>query len=573
MVSVKLVIAWIVVYTVIAFAVSKYYGDDDTWWNISGPMLTLRSQYGLDTIRYMAKKGKSFWSGWGVIGVILALLTSVISLITVTLSAYGVFLQPDATGIQGPTDLVVIPGVNRFLPVSAAPELVVALIIAMVVHELGHAIYCVLGDININATGVILGAFIPVGAFVEPDEEEQNEAETLDQLKMYAAGITNNYAVFVVSIVALFILVPMLISPITGVAVGSVFPNSPADQSELSSGDVITEVNGVEVDQPQQINEIASEGGISNVTTNNGENYEITNGAYVSRASNVSGINVSSTVVQVNGEDVVSSSSFDQYLSQYDENVAEVTYSNGDTGEIYVGLHLTGQEEDNELSSVIGLGRGESSIIFSVNDQKVTTEQQFKRILDNHNSQTVNITYLSEGEIETTTYEVSDSEFNSVIFADNPSSISTANLGIDLFPKDQYYNTLSFDDTVSGTLSNVYRTVFLPIISIVPGASFGLPGFTPFVQNFYTVGAGGGFVSSIVFFLISVIFWTSWININLAVFNCLPTFTLDGGHMVKAIVWRLPFDLSESSEIYIIRTIKLIALLPLLGLIVGPLVL
>lgn len=571
MVSLQLVVGWIVIYTIIAVIVSRYYEDENSWWSVSGPILTLKSEYGLGTIKYIAERGRSFWGGWGVIGVILALITSVISLITVSISSYGVFTQPNAGGIQGPTDLVVIPGVNRFIPLSATPELVAALAIAMIVHEGGHAVYCVLGDINIKSTGAAFGALIPIGAFVEPDIEEQNEAGTLDQLKMYAAGIMNNYAVFVVSIVTLFVLVPILISPITGVAIGSVFSDSPADQSGLGSGEVITEVNGVQIEEPQEIREIASQNRINNVTTHSGNTHDIVEGVYVPRASNLSSISVSSTVVEVNNQSITSAQGFNEYLRGYNQNTAEVVYSNGDSDDIYVGLHVTGQEDKNSLSDAVGIGKGDSSLVFSVNDQKVRTEKQFRTVLNSTDTRTANITYLSDGEIKTSNYRVSKSDFDSVLFATNPSSIFTTDLGIDIFPKDQYYDVLSFDDTIGGTLSNVYSTIFLPILSIVPSASFGLPGFTPFVQNFYTVGVGGSLVSTLVFFLISVVFWTSWININLAVFNCLPTFALDGGHMVKAIVWRLPFDVPENYEKYIIRTIKLVALLPLLALVVVPL--
>lgn len=43
-----------------------------------------------------------------------------------------------------------------------------------------------------------------------------------------------------------------------------------------------------------------------------------------------------------------------------------------------------------------------------------------------------------------------------------------------------------------------------------------------------------------------VLFWTGWINLNFAFFNCIPAFPLDGDHILRssteALVSHLPFE-------------------------------
>lgn len=563
---------WIILYTLVAISLSKYIEFKDRT-NITGPILSIRSNLGLKFFRKTAKKIERFWSVWGILGVISSILTAILGFILITSSVLTILLtEPAEVGIQGPTDMLVIPGVNRFLPLDAAPEIIIGLLIAMIVHEGGHAIYCVLGDIKIKSTGIIFGALIPIGAFVEPDEEEQFEANTLDQLKMYSAGIMNNYAIFIICIVLLFIMVPLLVNPVSGIAVGTVFPDSPADNAGIESGDVIVGINEVEVNDTEISDELISNNkGINTVETRDGDRFNIQSGAYVIRASEPSGVEVGSTITKYNGKDVNYSGELSDLLSNESSEKVTLEYLNGNSTQINVGAYVTAKEKTG-LAESLNLDVGNSTIVSYIGGDKVNNNESLSSVITDNIGNKVEIRYLKNDEFVSTNYTIDDNEnLNSVIALNDTSGISTSNLGIDIYPKDNYYGSFAFGDSIVDTAQNTFKVLYLPVSSIVPGISFGFPGFTTFVQNFYTTPFGG-YVTFIIFFIMNVLFWTSWINFNLALFNCLPTFALDGGFILKASVESIPIDISSWAEIWIIRIIKLFVLIPIILLLFAPLV-
>jgi membrane-associated protease RseP (regulator of RpoE activity) len=86
------------------------------------------------------------------------------------------------------------PGATLLLPGVNLPfiEGIAALIIILIVHEGAHAILGRIAKVPVLSSGIVLFGIIPVGAFIEPDEEYLKRVEKTKQTRVLAAGSSSN---------------------------------------------------------------------------------------------------------------------------------------------------------------------------------------------------------------------------------------------------------------------------------------------------------------------------------------------------------------------------------------------
>ncbi|MFC6724756.1 site-2 protease family protein, partial [Halobium palmae] len=161
---------------------------------IQGPLVTVHTKRGRVLLDRLAAP-RRFWRAWSNVGVGIALVVMVGTFFLLLWRGLSILQNPPApTAVNQPRNFLVIPGVNDFLPLSVAPEIVLGLLIGLVVHEGGHGLLCRVERIDIESMGLVLLTLLPIGAFVEPDERSQRSASRGARTRMFAAGVTNNFA-------------------------------------------------------------------------------------------------------------------------------------------------------------------------------------------------------------------------------------------------------------------------------------------------------------------------------------------------------------------------------------------
>ena len=201
-----------------------------------GPLSMYRTKSGLKLINRIANLSPRFWRIFSTIGVAVAFFLMANVFFSLLWNTSFILRTPDAA----PGAVPIIPGVTT--PFWAG---IFAIIILLVFHEFSHGIIARAEKIRLKSVGALLFGFLPLGAFVEPDEKQIKKAKTLTQLRIFAAGSFMN---ILVAMIVLFIVVvavlPAFTSPVDGAYILSVDEGGPADLAGITEGMVITEING-----------------------------------------------------------------------------------------------------------------------------------------------------------------------------------------------------------------------------------------------------------------------------------------------------------------------------------------
>ena len=151
-----------------------------------GPAVMFRTKLGLKIMDRLAKY-KRFWNFFGIVS---RILTVILMAFIIFIVIVDLLMLPRMFG--GPNISIeyalAIPGLNPMLPLVYG---LIGLIIAMVVHELAHGIQSRTNDIEVKSSG-LLYIVVPMGAFVEPNDEDVNNASRGARMNMFSAGIATN---------------------------------------------------------------------------------------------------------------------------------------------------------------------------------------------------------------------------------------------------------------------------------------------------------------------------------------------------------------------------------------------
>jgi membrane-associated protease RseP (regulator of RpoE activity) len=207
--------------------------------SLYGPALMVKTRRGRSMLDRLGRF-RRFWSGIGDLGLVLVAVAMVIIVIVLLFDAV-VAAQIHGGNAPSFQEALGIPGLNPFIPLGYG---LVALVIGVVLHELMHGVLARSQKIGVKSLGV-LWLVIPIGAFVEQDEEEMLHASRRRRDRVAAAGVLANFVLALIFFVALAAVISGSVHPAAnGVGVAYVVPGTPAQNVSLQSGDIITAING-----------------------------------------------------------------------------------------------------------------------------------------------------------------------------------------------------------------------------------------------------------------------------------------------------------------------------------------
>jgi membrane-associated protease RseP (regulator of RpoE activity) len=241
------------------------------------PLLIFRTQiFGKVFDRLGSLKISRWISGIALVVVPLVAAIGLYLLCTSLVTLLWTPVARDMTRELGPASLLLLPGINPILPIFYGW---LAIVCAIVIHEGAHGIIARNRGFKVKSSGLLFFLFVPIGAFVDVDEEQISKSKAKDSLRVMAAGVSGNIVMALVCILAVLLIVNGLTPVIDGVYIYEVDEGMPADISGLLPGDIFVSVDGIQISNYEILNNTftsKSPGDIIQVTVARGKNWEET---------------------------------------------------------------------------------------------------------------------------------------------------------------------------------------------------------------------------------------------------------------------------------------------------------
>jgi len=209
-----------------------------------GPLFLTHTKRFLTFIDNMANLSPRFWKVLSTFGMFFGFVWMLLITTSVILNAKNLFLRPEAAT---KAVMMIIPGITT--PLVGG---IVGIIIMAIVHEFSHGIIARVEKIKVDSVGAVFLGFIPLGAFVKPNNKQLKKSRPLTRLRIYQAGSFANIVLAILLILlTAFVVLPWAIQPLNGVKLIGIVEGGPAEGAGLEAGMLLTSMNG------ESINDLA----------------------------------------------------------------------------------------------------------------------------------------------------------------------------------------------------------------------------------------------------------------------------------------------------------------------------
>jgi len=239
------------------------------------PILTVRTQLFTGVFDRLGALRVSRLVSW--IALFIVPVVAGIGLYLVCNSLFALLWNPaagDAVREVGLGAYLLLPGVNPFLPLLYGW---LAIICAIAVHEGAHGIVARSLGLKVNSSGLLFFLFVPIGAFVDVDEEQLKKASARVSSRVMAAGVGGNVVVAAVCLIGVLVIVGGLTPVIDGVYIYDVAQGMPAEAAGLLPKDVLVSVDNVRINSTVDLRALLdnrSLGDLAEVTVARGEMWQ-----------------------------------------------------------------------------------------------------------------------------------------------------------------------------------------------------------------------------------------------------------------------------------------------------------
>jgi len=479
MLAIILIFAFIVSFAILQkMDLLKRFG-----FEFSAPMLMWHTQKGKRFIDGTAQKRKKFWRNYGNLGLIVVSICMVIIMVLIIWSA---MLATHVPSDQAPSPEMIlgIPGVNPLIPIWYG---IAGLAIAIIVHEFSHGILARVEDVKVKSLGLIF-LVVPLGAFVEPDEEEIKKLKKPNRSRIYSVGPTTNVILAIV-LVLIFSMAFMgsIEAKEDGVIINEMSPHSPLYNKDVEWGQQIVNIGGIDI------------GGLDDFHT-----IDLAPGDHVE-------------IVIYDGSDERSYGSI--------------------TGMVITGLaegypaDEAGLKRGDIISTIDGDTIRNNEDFFDFMDGTVAGDEYhitfYRKMDDEYEEDQTNITLVDKYDAFEELYPNENrDEYQGVGYA----GVSLHYMGLAVWDSDFLPSLLArpFEgvDTFGGYVQSSMTYIALPFLGLSPVPEN--------IANLYEVSGPLSVLPTSAFWMISnLLYWVFWLNLMVGLFNALPAVPLDGGHIFR----------------------------------------
>jgi len=459
----------LVVWMLLLYALQRRENASFSFW---GPILMWKTERGKKLIGRLAEHHR-LWRWYADAGIMLCLVVMVATFALILWNVYLTF-QIAPENAPSPQMLIGLPGINPVIPIGYG---ILALAIAIVVHEFSHGILAMVGKIKVKALGLMF-LIVPIGAFVEPDEDEMENVSARKRSRVFAAGPTTNLILaFLCALLFSGVFMGGLTPAVNGVMITGIASDGSFDIGDVKTWSAITALNGTAVNGTDVYDALVEHMGPQNLFT-------VT--LYQDRETTTIEARGGLTIVNI----------VDNYPAE------KIDLAEGD---VLLSINNTILANQTIFSDILNTTRAGH-----------TVELQYYR----HQNQTWHLVNTSVLLADKYDYyqEYFPAKNKDAYKGQGFLGVSTAQLGVTTVPIDFYTKRLA---NPLRTRQTFFLYLALPFARLSPFPDDFTALFeTPFDGEFFWP-------------LANALYWVFWLNFALGTFNALPAIPLDGGYIFR----------------------------------------